>query len=433
MIQNSPIGLNFGVGFNPMQNFGPAAQGLMMGLSLGDNFRGSAGLFDQNMGLGGLGNGFGNPMMGMGGLNQMGGTDMRQMLFLLMAMMAMQQQQGMGGPMGGGQFPQFGQQFPQFGNQFGNQFGPGAGFQQNPLMAGLQAGLQAGQGNQMQMNPAFAFGLGAGLGQSLGQQMAQPGFGQNMFGPQMGGPFSQFGQQPFNPQAFAAGAAMGLMNGMNGMNQMGGPGQGGGQSIDLQQGQSFTTPGGATINWQGDTVSVKEPGGGMQQQNVGGAGGAEGRNFGAQNAFAMAGTFSGQGFSGAFAMAGATGAGGPAGACGCHHGGQEMQQSGGPKDWKVWGDPHIKNPNGQQTDFTQPNALFTLNDGTKVLMGADNPNAVVKKVRITLPGGQVNFNGYDPSKTSVMQDQGGVFKPIGNANQFMGGGFNQGGFNQFGI
>lgn len=423
MIYNSPLGVNFNQmgSFSPLANLGNFGAGLSLGLNIGDGFRGSAGLFDQQNGLGGLGNGFGNPMMGLGNMNQMGGNDMRQMLFLLMAMMAAQQQQGMGSPMNGGM--PFGQQFPGAGMPFGQQpFGqfPGAGMQQNPLMAGFQAGLGSQLGQQGQMNPAFAFGLGAGLGSALGQQMAQrPGFGQQPFGP-------QFGQQPFNPQAFAAGAAMGLMNGMNGMNQMGGPGQGQGQSIDLAQGQSFTTPGGATISWKGDTVSVHEPGGGNQQANVGGA---DGRNFGAQNSFAMAGTFSGQGYSGAFAMAGSMN-GGPAGACGCHQGQQNASQ---PRDWKVWGDPHIKNPNGQKTDFDRSNALFTLQDGTRVLMGADNPKATVKKVRIMLPGSPVNMQGFDPNKTSVMQDQNGTFKSVGSAAQMMGGGFNQGGFNQFGI
>lgn len=443
MIANSPLGLNFGIPglFNPLQSLGGGC--CHHGHGIGDGFRGSAGLFDQPFGLGGLGNGFGNPMMGLGGMNQMGGNNMAQALMLLMALMQMQQQQGMGGPMGGGmpfgQMP-FGAQ--PFGAQPFGQF-PGAGFQQpfgmqpqSPFMAGLGAGLSQGLQGQ-QMNPAFAFGLGAGLGMAMAQMNQRPGFGQMPFGPQFGqspfgpqfgqSPFGQFGQQPFNPQAFAAGAAMGLMNGMGGMNQMGGPGMGqGGGCIDLQQGQSFTTPGGAQINWQGDTVTVKEPGGGVQQQNVGGGGDA--RGFGAQNAFAMAGAFSGQGFSGAFAMAGTMGAPGPIGACGCHHGQQNQQPA---KDWKVWGDPHIKNPDGSQGEFDRKNALFSLNDGTKILMGADNPKAVVKKVRIMLPGAPVNLQGFDPNQTSVMRDVGGKFQSMGPASQFMGGGFNQGGFNNF--
>ncbi len=453
MLTNSLLGFPGASPFGGVSPFGGSplagAPSLMIGFNPGDGFRGSAGLFDPSQGvLGGLGQGFGNPMLGLGNMGQAGGNDIRQMLFLLMAMLAAQQQQGMGGPFGGGQFPgqcpgQCGQfpgqmgQFPgqQFPGQFGQPFGGGA----NPFTAGLGAGLASQLGGQGQgVNPAFAFGLGAGLGMALGSQGQQPGGGMSPFGNQFGQP--PFGQQPFNPAAFAAGAAMGLMNGMQrpgmggpgGPGGVGGPGQGQGQVVDLAQGQTFTTPSGSTISWQGDTVSVKETGGGQQQVNVGGAQAAAGaRSFGAQNSFAMAGAFSGQGYAGAFAMAGSAsaGAGGAgAGACACHHGQQNASK---PRDWKVWGDPHIKHPDGSNSDFDRKNALFTLQDGTRVLMGADNPQAVVKKVRIMLPGTPVNFQGYDPAQTSVMQDQGGKFKSIGPASQFMGGGFG-GGFPQQG-
>ena len=114
-------------------------------------------------------------------------------------------------------------------------------------------------------------------------------------------------------------------------------------------------------------------------------------------------------------------------------------QNGKPKDWRVWGDPHIDHPNGEKSDFDKKNAIFTLNDGTQVMMGADNPKGVVQKVQIVLPGGQPNFNangGYDPAQTSVMKDDGtGKFQNVGTANQFMGGGFGGfpgGGFPGFG-
>ncbi|MEW6281984.1 MAG: DUF1521 domain-containing protein, partial [Candidatus Eremiobacterota bacterium] len=186
--------------------------------------------------------------------------------------------------------------------------------------------------------------------------------------------------------------------------------------IDMQKGQNLTTPSGSTISWKGDEVKISEKGGGGGSMNTGGAG----RSYGAGNSFAMAGAFAGNGFAGSFAMAGAM-SGGPAGACACHQG----QQHGKPRNWRVWGDPHIDHPNGSKSDFDRKNALFTLQDGTKVLMGADNPKGVVQKVRVFMPGTPVNFQGYDPKQTSVMQDQNGHFKSIGSADQFMNGGFGQ--------
>jgi hypothetical protein len=198
---------------------------------------------------------------------------------------------------------------------------------------------------------------------------------------------------------------------------------GGQRTIEMQKGTTFTTPGGSTIKWQGDEVKISEKGN-ANAQGVGG-----GRAFGAQNGNVnMAAAFSGPGFNGALAISSNIGGAGALG-CGCQHAAKDAK----PRDWRVWGDPHIDHPNGSKSDFDKKNAIFTLQDGTQVMMGADNPKGVVQKVQIILPGGQPNFGaGYEPSQTSVMKDDGtGHFKSIGTANQFMGGGF--GGPQPFGM
>lgn len=206
-----------------------------------------------------------------------------------------------------------------------------------------------------------------------------------------------------------------------------GPGgaNGAGRTMEMQKGSTFTTPGGATIKWEGDEVKVKEPGGQFQSANAGG------RSFGAGNGqFNMAAAYSGPGFSSAMAISSNMGGMGALG-CGCQHAGQDAK----PREWRVWGDPHIDHPNGSKSDFDRKNAIFTLQDGTQILMGADNPKGVVQKVQIVMPGGQPNWNaGYDPAQTSVMRDDGtGAFKSVGSADQFMQGGFNNGFPGQFGM
>ncbi len=355
---SASFGLNTSFGFgNPLlgggiPSFGPG-QSLFGGRGF-DGFSASAGAF-ENFGapLGGLGGGFGNPMMGLGSFGQANPQQLQGAMFALGRMMGALAAQGQrgggfggfpGGP--GGGFPQMGGGFPQMGGGFPGMGGPGACGPMGPM-----------------------------------------------------GPMGPGGQQ--------------------------------GGTIELTKGQTFTTPGGATINWQGDEVKVSEPGAGTQNAN------GAGRGFGAQNGqFNQAAAFSGPGFNAAIAISSNMG-GGVAGNCGCH----QAQQGGQPKNWRVWGDPHIDHPNGSKSDFDKKNAIFTLNDGTQVMMGADNPKGVVQKVQIVLPGGRPNFNangGYDPAQTSVMKDDGtGKFQNVGTANQFMGGGFGGfpgggGGFPNFG-
>jgi hypothetical protein len=331
--------LQIGMGGYPGMGLpGMGMPGMMPGLGF-DGFAPSAGLlemgglgFGGGLPLGGLGMGMANPMMGLGSFGGMAGGDIRTILMLLLALMALSGSQGMGAPFGGAGFP------------------------------------------------------GAGV----------PGMGL----PGLGGPGGI---------------------GMPGIGQQGG-------QIELQKGQTFTTPGGATISWKGDEVKVSEPGGGGHSHPTGGVGGVGdgARAFAAAGpggAFAaasgpgaFAGALAGNGFALAFAGAGAIG-----GPCGCacgHHQGQAK-----PRNWRVWGDPHIDHPNGSKSDFDRKNGLFTLQDGTRVLMGADNPKGVVQRVTIFLPGTPVNFNGYDPAQTSVYQDVNGHFKSIGSAAQLMQGGF----------
>ncbi|MBN9416645.1 hypothetical protein ABS71_18650 [bacterium SCN 62-11] len=329
-------------------------------------------------------------------------------------------------PFMGGGVPSFGPGQSLFGNRGFDGFSASPGAFEN--FGGPLGGLGGGFGNPMmglnsfgganpqQMQGAM-FALGRMMGALASQGQRGAGFGGGFPG---GGPMG-------GPGGFPGGGPMGgpggcgPMGGPGAMGPMGPMGPGGqqGGTIELTKGQSFTTPGGATINWQGDEVKVKEPGG--NAQGVGG-----GRGFGAQNGqFNQAAAFSGPGYNGAIAISSNMG-GGLAGGCGC----QQAQQSGKPKEWRVWGDPHIDHPNGEKSDFDKKNAIFTLNDGTQVMMGADNPKGVVQKVQIVLPGGRPNFQangGYDPSQTSVMKDDGtGKFQNLGTADKFMGGGFGGG-------
>ncbi len=347
------------------------AAGLQAGLrsqtmARADGFMGSPGLMEGRGGpLGGLGCGFGNPMMGLGGLAGANPDQLKGMLMTLLSALMTQQGQGMGGP---------------------------------------------------------------GLGGPCGMPGAMPG-----------GPGGMPGGMPFGP-------GPGGPPGMGGPAGVGAPGMGQPQTIELQPGQTFTTPGGCTIHWDKkdkDSVKISEPGGGggaaggagkagcakggggAKAQASAGPGGAQasasaggaGRAFGTSMALSAAGQMGNQ----SFAMAFAASMGGGGGPCGCVGAQQGEQQA--PRNWKVWGDPHIDHPNGKKSDFEKKNAMFTLTDGTKVLMGADNPKGVVQRVQVILPGGQPNWNGFDPKQTSIMQDQGGMFKPIGTADQFMGGGY----------
>ena len=282
---------------------------------------------------------------------------------------------GMVPGMGFGGFPGMGGGFPGLGGGF-----PGlGGF---PGMGGGLNGL--GQGGMMQqmmqmfammMMMMMAMQQGAGRGQQGGPGQGFPGAGQPIG---MQGP------------------------GQNGQN---GPGQG----IELQKGQTHTTPGGSTISWQGDEVKVKEPGGGSQSHPTGG-GGQQGQ--GGNCSFAMAMAYNSQQNSWAMAAAGA-GFGGPAGICGCHHGSEQPAQA---RDWKVWGDPHKTNPDGSKSeDFSRKNGMFTLQDGTRVVMEADNPQGVVNKVKIFPPGAQLG--GFDQNQTTNYTDNDRDGKWDNNGNQ----------------
>jgi hypothetical protein len=301
---------------------------------------------------------------------------------------------------GGGSVPSF-----MLGNQFGfggGQALPGMSFGGGFPMGGLGGFPMGGNGspfsmggaNQQTAMMAMMMRMMMMMMQQMGQQ--QGGFGgQNPL--QMGGP--------------------GCMGGPGGPGGFGG----GGGAHELQKGQSYTTRGGATINWQGDEVQVHDPNGSNQQ--LGGAGGG-GRSF----------AYSGTTPDGrSIALAGAIS--GP--------GGQQCQQGqGGAQDWKVWGDPHIKNPNGQQTDYNRNGGLFTLSDGTRVEIEADGPNQVTKRVMIFDAGAQLggfdanNTTDYGRANNGQFQDHGSVAQTMGNAgftspfgNNMMAGNF--GNFGQF--
>lgn len=319
-----------------------------------------------------------------------------------------------GSPFSGGAFPAFGPGQSLFGGRGFDGFSASAGAFEN--FGGPLGGLGGGLGNPMMglggfgsANPQQLQGAMFALGRMMGALAAQGQRGAGLNG----------GGFPGGPGGFPGQGGLGGPGACGPMGPLGPGGQQGG-TIELTKGQSFTTPGGATINWQGDEVKVKEPGG--NAQGVNGAG----RGFGTQNGqFNQAAAYSGPGFNAAIAISGNMG-GGVAGGCGCH----QAQENGKPKEWRVWGDPHIDHPNGEKSDFDKKNAIFTLNDGTQVMMGADNPKGVVQKVQIVLPGGRPNFQangGYDPAQTSVMKDDGsGKFQNLGTADKFMGGGFGGG-------
>jgi len=190
------------------------------------------------------------------------------------------------------------------------------------------------------------------------------------------------------PGGFPGGSPIGMQPGQ-------GQGQGQGQGVELQKGQSYTTPGGATINWQGDEVKIHEPGGGGQCHGTGGQQGGGSFAFAAANgnsAFAMAGSFSGN----------------PC--CCCAH------QVAKPRDWKVWGDPHVTNPDGSHhEDFSRKNGMFTLQDGTRVVIEADGPKGVTQRVKIFPPGARLG--GFDPNQTTSYTDRDRDGKWDNNGNQ----------------
>ncbi|MCE1245375.1 MAG: hypothetical protein LWY06_01890 [Firmicutes bacterium] len=290
----------------------------------------------------------------------------------------------------------------------------------HPLMGGMGNGMMGspmgGLGCGMGMVPGMMPGMGGmgcmgGMGQMGGmmkqmqmmqmmqmmQQMMQ--MMQSQMG-QMGGGMPGMGMPGMGMPGMGMGMpGMGMpgMGGMNGMDGMGGMGGMGGGPIELQKGGSWTSPGGSTIKWEGDTVNVNEPGGGQRQ--LGGGGGM---------AFAGAMTNGNQ----SMAFAGVIGGVGG-----------NQQSNGQPNNWKVWGDPHINDGAGKQQDFKTNNAMFSLQDGTKVAMCAAGPQGVVERVRIFPPNTAVNqqtLGGIDPSKTTVYQNQGNSKVASGTLDQYAG-------------
>jgi hypothetical protein len=147
----------------------------------------------------------------------------------------------------------------------------------------------------------------------------------------------------------------------------------------MKNGQTYTTPGGSTISWKGNKVQVKEPGQAAQSP----------QNF----SLSASGSDDGNNFALALADSAA---------------GRPAEQ---PLDWSVWGDPHIQNPNGTEGQFAAGapgathNGLFTLQDGTRLLMQAPAANQPVDKVTVFPPGAELT--GFDPSTVTNWVDNGG--------------------------
>ncbi|GMU53379.1 MAG: hypothetical protein AMXMBFR33_25250 [Candidatus Xenobia bacterium] len=228
----------------------------------------------------------------------------------------------------------------------------------------------------------------------------------------------------------------GMSSPLNGATRGEEPGAPQGGYVDLKEGDSFTTPSGSTISWKGDEVKIHETGesvssGAGATANQAGGAANPGRQFAlilASAASASASSASGEGGSASASASASTAlqtalmSFGPmlGGATGSSSASAAAAADLKPRDWRVWGDPHIDHPDGSKSDFDKKNALFTLQDGTRVLMGADNPQGVVKSVRIFLPGARVNLGQLEPAQTSIMQDKNGRFEPMGTADQFMG-------------
>ncbi|GEM_PF-1285418 len=313
---------------------------------------------------------------------------------------------------GANRMPMFGQQqqgaFPMGGFNSGMGMVPGFG--------GMQQGQQMQQPQQMQQMMQMMMQMMM----QLMQMMQQNGLGQQ--GGQQGGqiPGGMQQQQP-----------IGQNQGQQQPGQVGqqqGPGHHGGQqgqTIELQKGDTFKTPGGVDIAWKDDTVTVKEPGG--KEKQVGQTGGGDGWGSSASAAAAS-------GKDGASAAAAATGKGSAAAAAAAGDDASAAASADGTKgtkkdknsdktddkasEWKVWGDPHIKNPDGSSQDFKTKNACFNCKDGTQILMCADKPDGLVNKVRIALPGGQMDMKGIDEKQTSVYDQNNGKFENKGTMDQY---------------
>lgn len=271
-------------------------------------------------------------------------------------------------------------------------------------MQGLYGGLSPFGGGMGQVGTAGAMFGGTGF-QPQGYPGAQQAMGtlgslMQSISQAMGGGAHQSGFM--GPHGHHMNHGANRCHGHHGHHGRHGQGQGG--AIELQKGQSFTTPGGATIDWQGDEVKIHERGGGTQSMGGGqGMGGSRGMGGG----MGMFGMMMGQFGGGAFAMAfgGMFGMGNGM-AC------KQTQE----RDWKVWGDPHKTNPDGSQSgDFSRKNGMFTLQDGTRVVMEANGPQGVVEKVKIFPPGAELE--GFDKQSTTNYTDNDGDGKWDENGNQ----------------
>ena len=82
--------------------------------------------------------------------------------------------------------------------------------------------------------------------------------------------------------------------------------------------------------------------------------------------------------------------------------------------WKVWGDPHILNPNGTRLDFSRSNGLFEMPDGTRLVMIATGPKAHVHDI-LVFPKG-VALGGFDfEQTTNYGRPVNGRFRDMGPA------------------
>jgi hypothetical protein len=76
-----------------------------------------------------------------------------------------------------------------------------------------------------------------------------------------------------------------------------------------------------------------------------------------------------------------------------------VNESPNPKHrWRVWGDPHILNPDGSKMDFSRSNGMFKMPDGTRLVMIATGPKARVHDI-LVFPAG-LKLDGFDRSDTT---------------------------------
>jgi len=272
---------------------------------------------------------------------------------------------------------------PSFGGNYGN-FGMNNGMGMVPGFGGFN-GMSG-------MSGMGGMGGNNGMMQMMMQMMQMMMQMMQQMGMQQQNPMDQMQQQQ-------------QQNPMDPNQQQNGQG-----TVELEKGQTFTTPGGCTVNWQGDTVKIHEPGGGQKDMADGFGLAASGATQGTAWAKAAA-------WGNADSAASAAGSDGVAASAAAHSG--ESKTADKARDWKVWGDPHIKNPDGSSQDFKTKNAVFSLQDGSKVLMCADKPDGVVNKVRITLPGGQMNLKGVDTKQTAVYGNDGNKLQQHGTLDKYL--------------